>query len=818
MKQELFNESWQVSKKQGSFGLQVNVAPKMITLPYDPVIFTAPTADAIGDFKVGYFNCGSYEYIKKFDVPAEWSTKKVILQFDGVYRRSQVYVNSEYAGGWSNGYTQFFLELNKFLCYGEQNTIKVIVHTTDDERWYCGAGIYRDVNLLTSELIHITPNGVKIKTENCDKNEAIISVSTIIKNESAEAKKSVKVKSQILDADKNVVAEVTATVTTYSGESEVLHQRLYIASPKLWNVEAPNLYTYHTEVRNFEDTILDEADGTFGIRSLKLDVNNGLRINDESVLLRGACIHHDNGPAGAISTDALEERRVRLLKEGGFNAIRTAHNPASPALLRACDSLGLLVMEEAFDTWTLNKSDFDYASDFPMWWEKDLEAMINKSYNNPSVILYSIGNEIADTGNASGSAFGRKIANRVRELDSTRFITNGINGMVSCMELMMGMAAQAQQATPEGADAAGAGQSGEVNSMMNGFGDMMKQIVMIPLVGDATAESYSCLDLAGYNYADTRYEMDRMIYPNRVIVGTETFPADIDTNWKKVKELSHVVGDFSWTGWDYIGEAGIGHVRYKTDEVKDGIYGVYPSLTAMCGDISISGYRRPVSYYREIVFGLRKEPYIAVQRPEHYGETPIATPWCWSDSVSGWTWNGFEGKPIKIEVYSDADEVELLCNNISIGRAPVGESNRFKAIFDTVYTVGTLTAQAYRDGKAAESYSLFTAVGDVKVFAKPDKTDVNIDDIALVSITFCDEKGETFHNVTQKVSVTVTGEGELYALGTDDPKAFELFSDTTRTTFDGRALAVIRATAKGDIKVEVKSENGATHEVVLLAK
>lgn len=800
MKQISFNDNWIVSEKCGTFGMQENTQSRTVTLPYDVLISTQPTPDAPGGYKTGFYRSGTWEYKKNFSVPVEYVHKKVMLRFDGVYRRAMVYINGDYAGGRSSGYSQFFIDTGRFLKYGAENVIKVVVHTADDERWYSGAGIYRNVYMLTGDLVHIVPHGLKITTPDITEERAVVKTVVCVKNDSAAAKVTVRIEMEIRDRDQNIVAVGQAPLTVYQGETAALHQRLYVNTPLLWDVDTPNLYTCHTKVLREDDTLLDESVEYFGIRSLSLDTQNGLSINGKAVKLRGACIHHDNGPIGAASLYSAEARRVALLKESGFNAVRMSHNPSSPTLLEACDRLGMLVMDEAFDQWTLNKSDFDYANDFMKCWEEDLTAMVDKDYNHPSVILYSIGNEISDTGTPNGAVTGRRLAEKLRGLDDARFITNGINGMVAVMELLTSMYDNSQKQAAQGEK-----EGAEINSMMSSFGDAMKNIMTLEVVTKVTAESFACLDVAGYNYMDRRYETDREQFPNRIICGTETFSPDIDQNWRKVRDNAHVIGDFCWTGWDYLGEAGIGHVRYTPSHVAEGVYGTYPALTSMTGDISITGYRRPSSYYKQIVFGLRKEPFIAVQRPQHYNDTPITTPWCFSDSVSSWSWPGYEGKPIKVEVYSDADEVELLVNNTSIERQSVGESHRFKAVFDTAYQSGEIVAIAYDNGKARSRSSLRSANGDMQLMVIPEcgQLSVNSSELVYLPITLTDNNGNLFMNLDRKVRVEVEGTGELFGFGTDDPKAAECFADTERTTFDGRALAVIRPTGKGEIKVTV---------------
>ncbi|MER6816233.1 glycoside hydrolase family 2 TIM barrel-domain containing protein [Spirillospora sp. NPDC000708] len=253
---------------------------------------------------------------------------------------------------------------------------------------------------------------------------------------------------------------------------------------------------------------------------------------------------------------------------------------------------------------------------------RDIEAMVAKGVNHPSVISYSIGNEIPETGTPSGAALGRRIAEKVRSLDGTRYVTNGIDNLLAVLPDLARMSRSMQE--PEDAG---------INTLMADAGDMMNLVAASDLVTERTAESYSVLDIAGMNYSDSRYALDRDLFPNRITEGTETFPTRIDTNWSLVKRHGHVIGDFTWTSWDYLGESGIGRPRYRTSEPGSGILAPYPHLLAGGGDIDITGHRRPASYYREIVFGLRTAPYIAVQRPEHHGRTWDATPWAWSDAI-----------------------------------------------------------------------------------------------------------------------------------------------------------------------------------------
>lgn len=806
MQRQLFNNDWSVTEKTANFGMNNGEAIRKVTLPFDAMAACPRTPDATSGNKKAFYPNKTWEYTRTFYVPADWRHQHVCLQFEGVYRQAMVYINGDFAGQEPTGYSVFTIDADRFLRYDEDNEIKVVARTADDSRWYTGGGIYRDVWLLTSRLNHITPFGVKITTPEISKELAAVCVRTTLCNYSEAAKAALQVQTEILDAVGTVTACDTAPITVLRGKQAVLHQRLYIASPQLWDVDAPNLYTCKTRLIAGDGSIQDESIETFGVRSLTLNVVQGLCLNGRSIKLRGACIHHDNGPLGSTSVFRAEQRRVEILKEAGFNAIRMSHHPAGPALLRACDELGMLVMDEAFDMWTETKCNFDYAQDFPTWWERGVTAMVDKDYNHPSVILYSIGNEIQETGTPNGSLWGRKLAEKIRLLDMGRYIVNSINGMVSANLLNVMRLKMQENSKSAAANQVAEGVNAEINTMMNALGKAMKQVMAMDEVTRATAESFACVDIAGYNYMDSRYAMDKELFPNRIICGSETCAPDIDQNWQLVTDNSHVIGDFCWTGWDYIGEAGIGKVNYNPNP-KAMVYGDFPDLMSMTGDIDITGVRRPASFYREIVFGLRNAPYIAVQRPEHYGEKVRLSSWSWSDAVASWNWDGFEGKPIKVEVYSGADEVELLLNGMVIGRQTTGKTARYKALFDTVYQQGELVAVAYINGQESGRHTLHSASGPARLKAATDRETIRADgtDLAYIEIAVEDDAGVVLTSQNHRVMVEVDGPALLAGFGTGDPSPTEEFTAHTRTTYDGRALAVVRPVNPGTIFVTVST-------------
>ncbi|RXZ72526.1 glycoside hydrolase family 2 TIM barrel-domain containing protein [Agromyces albus] len=793
MSRTSFNQDWRVRPKVSQFAQLQGGADEgaPVTLPHDAILALPRSADAVSGGRAAYFPGGAFEYRKTFDVPEDWRGKRVSVEFQGVYRDAMVYVNGTFAGQRPSGYSPFTVALDPFLRYGEPNTIRVDARAHDDSRWYSGAGIYRDVTLIVTELVHL--GAVRISTPDIDAERAVVEVATAVTNESVDTQ-TVRIRTELRGPDGAVVARDSAPLTLRAGASGLARQRLYLAAPALWSVEAPNLHLAHTVLEDIVD-VLDETTTTFGIRSLQLDPTHGLRINGESVKIRGACIHSDNGPLGAATIARAEERRVELLKDAGFNAIRSSHNPLSRAMLDACDRLGMLVMDETFDTWTEGKSSFDYSLAFPEWWERDVEALVANDYNHPSVIFYSIGNEIFETGDALGSEWGRALAEKVRSLDNTRFVTNAVNPFVSVLSDVLGMM-QANVSAPA---------DGGVNAMMN-VADFMGQLSAAPMVTERTEASFSVLDVAGLNYGEARYELDREQFPNRVIVGTETYPPRIAHNWRLVRENSHVLGDFTWTGWDYLGEVGVGRIRYADAPLE--FEAPFPWLTAQVGDIDITGHRRPISHYREIVFGLRAQPYISVLRPENHGRQVIPGMWGWSDSIASWTWDVRSGTPIAVEVYSDADEIELLLNGRLVGRSAPGASKQFVAEFDLAYEPGELVAVGYRDGAEVGRSVLRSAEGPARLTAVADRAVLHADDTELsyITIELQDEEGTvaTARDVTIRVSVE--GPGVLQALASARPDTEERFDAPECTTFDGRALAIVRPTGAGQISVTVESD------------
>ena len=802
MTRSSFNDLWTVGPNVSVFSEITGGASSTepVTLPHDAMLALPRSADAAGGSSSGYFPGGAVTYRKTFLAPDEWRSRTVELEFHGVYRDAMVYLNGVLVGRRPSGYSPFRVRLDDALRYGEENRLRVDARAHRDSRWYSGLGIHRGVDLLDMPLTHLVPNGIRLATPDIDEARAVVEARTDVANDALRPA-TVQVRTRILDASGAVVATQTSPVTVRRGDSAEVFQRLYVPTPELWSVDAPVLHRVETELLDGDATV-DAAANPLGIRRLQLDPAGGLRINGETVKLRGTCLHHDNGVLGAVSVPDAELRRVRILKEAGFNAIRSAHTPAGPALLEACDLLGMLVIDEAFDMWTQGKQPFDYSLAFPDWWERDLESMVAKNINHPSVIAYSIGNEILDAGTPLGAAVGRDLATSMRRLDPTRFLTNGISAFVATLMDTVPMIQAELDGVPGGInDVEGAGKA------------LVERISRSQFVTDATAESHSVVDIVGHNYAEWRYEQEQDAYPHRVVVGTETNPKDIDVNWDLVTRLPHVIGDFTWTGWDYLGEAGLGRTSYSsTGEGWSGDR--YPALLSYCGDIDITGFRRPASFYREIVFGRRRTPYIAVHRPVAPDQEPSVLGWGWTDSLASWTWPCPQGTPMTVDVYSDADEVQLRLDGQPLGMLPCGPAHRFQASFTVPYAEGELEAVAIRSGVAAETWMLRSTGPVAALRATSDEGS----EYAFVEIELVDEAGLVVPTAEQRITVTVTGDAMLAGLGTARPVTEESYLASACTAFEGRALAVIRATGRGAATITISAEGIEPVDVSLPAR
>lgn len=788
-----------------------------VNLPHDAMILEVRDPECKNGVHTGFYPGNTYTYLKTFAVSEDMRNKELFLEFDGIFSNAMVYVNGALAAQRPYGYSQFDLRLNDHLIFGGENEIKVVADTSAemDSRWYTGGGICRDIKLYVGEPLHVDIHGLRVHTEFVEDGYAVVLVQVDISNAGRCAEMAWAC-IELKDACGNVLNSEKLRFTAYSHETVNLTARLGMDNPKLWSCETPSLYFCEVRITS-DDTEIDRAEARFGIRQLQLDVKHGLRINGIETKLRGTCIHHDNGIIGAVSLFAAERRRIRLLKEAGFNCIRSAHAPASPTLLDVCDELGMLVMDESFDTWTNPKRTHDYANVFLQWWERDIEAMVRKDYNHPCVILYSIGNEIDEAGTAHGAEWNRKIANAVRRLDSTRYITNGVNGMIAVMDKLEELIPDIIRQVNLGSGGSGEEGSNLLNNLVSlAGGETGDALYSHPMVGERTEAIFGGLDVAGMNYMTSRYESDHHAYPNRIILGTETFPADIVRLWDLTQRNAHVIGDMTWVGYDYLGEAGCGVFRY---DCRNSNFDVdWPARTAYVCDIDILGKRRPISYLRETVYGLRKEPYISVEKPYVYDKPVTKSPWMLYDDIASWTWPGYEGKPVVVRVFSASEKVELFINGKSLGIKPTGKDAGFTAEFVMEYIPGDLLAVGYTAGRKDGDMRLSTASDRISLSLEPEYTGMVADGESLcyVPIRLRDENGILNAFVEKEVTVKVSGEGTLAGFGSAEPEGTGNYYDHTWPTFEGSVMAVIRSTHRaGTIKLEANAEGLESKEIII---
>ncbi|MCF7972480.1 MAG: DUF4982 domain-containing protein, partial [Phycisphaerae bacterium] len=702
-----------------------DTAWRTLDVPHDWSIEDLDTPESIGPFSkespggasTGHVLGGMAWYRKHFILSEEDTGKQVALRFDGVYMDSEVWLNGRSLGQHPYGYTPFAFDLTPLLKpAGQTNVVAVRVRNLGkNSRWYSGSGIYRHVWLTVTDAVHIPLWGVFVTTPQASDTSASVHLAIDLANTGRQSVET-SISTTLVSPDGKSVATIT-TQQTIAAHTEIpLKQTVILPSPKLWSLETPHLYEAVTEVR-VRDTVMDRLVTPFGIRTIEFSAREGFKLNGQPVWLRGACVHHDNGPLGAAALDRAEVRRVEILKANGFNAIRTSHNPPSPAFLDACDRLGVLVIDEIFDHWKIAKNPQDYHRFFEAWWETDLTAMIHRDRNHPSVVLWSIGNEINERVEDEGLAITRQLCDAVQRLDPTRPTT----------ESLCEFWERKNRSWPD------------------------------------TARAFELLDVAGYNYQWKQYEPDHTLYPDRIMVGSESFPREALENWQQVEQHPYVIGDFVWTGMDYLGESAIGHASVD-NEPENGLL-PWPWYVAYCGDIDICGHKKPQSYYRDVVW--RQSPLeMAVHCPIPEGHTEIVSRWGWPDEVRHWTWPGQQGKAMQVHVYTRYPKVRLELNGRVMGTQSVSEDTKLTATFSVPYEPGTLRAVGMIDDQVVSSVTFQTTGQAVALRLTPDRSTIEAgrNDLAYVTVEIVDEHGSVVPHGISKVHFEITGPGELAAV------------------------------------------------------
>jgi beta-galactosidase len=682
----LFDAGWKFHRG-GAQGAEQpgfdDAAWRDVDLPHDWSIEDLPgTAspfdrDAIGQVSTGFTTGGTGWYRKTFSMPAAEQGKRVVLRFDGIYMNPEIWINGTSLGSHPYGYTSFWYDITDKLKVPGPNLVAVKVRNEgENSRWYSGSGIYRHVWLTTMDAVHVAQWGTGISTSDVTAGSARVTVRTKVQNQTRGAL-GVTLGTTLVAADGATAGSASDMQTIAADATVEFVQEITVRNPALWSTEKPALYRADSRVSTSGRPV-DAVATTFGIRSVTFDAAHGLRLNGTAMKLQGGCIHHDNGPLGAKAYDRAEERRVELLKASGFNAIRCAHNPPSPAFLDACDRLGMLVIDEAFDMWGEGKNAHDYHLFFDKAWRADLDAMVLRDRNHPSVIAWSIGNEIPGMDDPSTVQTARALASFVREADPGRPVLAAVNNLNPKKDPYM-----------------------------------------------------AALDIAGYNYGsggdhqkDAIFTTDHERVPSRIMVQTESYPLEAFRSWMDVLDHPWLLGDFVWTAFDYIGESSIGWRGYWQQQ------SFYPWTLAFTGDIDICGWKRPQSYYRDVLWKPNQISIFVKPPSPSFPENPNRESWSkwhWVDAVADWNWPGREGRPLQVSVYSSFGEAELFLNGRSLGRRRTDRSTEFKAAWDVPYAPGELRAVGYRGGKEGGTALLRTARDVAQIAVTPDRPRINAD-------------------------------------------------------------------------------------------
>jgi beta-galactosidase len=781
-----------------------DTAWRTVDLPHDWSIESPPAKDNPSGAGSGFFPNGIGWYRKTFTTPADWRARRVSVEFDGVYRFASVYLNGHKLGIHPYGYTSFAFDLTPDLNFTGPNVLAVRVDNSaqPNSRWYSGSGIYRHVRVVVTDPTHVAHWGVFVTTPTVSDDSATVAIQTKVANDSAKPAE-VTVETTLYDQAGKAVGATKSPLTIAPGKETEAPQTITVANPSLWSPATPTLYRAVSKISQ-GDKLIDQVETPFGIRSLSWAADRGLLLNGKSIKLTGGSVHHDNGPLGAAAFDRAEERRVELLKAAGMNAVRTAHNPPSPAFLDACDRLGLLVLDEPFDTWKADKVKFDYGHDFDEWWKRDITSMVLRDRNHPSIVIWGIGNEIPELEVEQGKVIGKELADQVRSLDNTRPLTLAFPGTTT---------------TPN------------------------------------AAAVFSQLDITGYNYnLIPSYAADHTQLPKRIMLTTESYPAKAFPLWQISHDNPYVLGDLTWTAMDYLGESGIGAWSYGTPEqaqiaqqmmagmvnsatidkmflgMANGVdvmaemskgnadpamksamavmFHGYPWHASDCGDLDLTGYRKPQSYYRDILWNGGDRVYATVRLPEPEGKKIIAVGWATYPTLPTWTWPGEGGKALQVEVYSGTEKVQLYLNDKLIGEQPTGRDQEFKATFTVPYTPGTLKAVGMRNGHAVAESVLTTVGNPAAMRITADRTTVQADgqDLSFLTIEAVDAAGHPQPFADQDVQFSITGPGIIAAVGNGDGQDGASYQGDRRKLFQGRALVVVRTSKQsGPITITAKA-------------
>lgn len=777
----LLDFGWKFLKGEGSeqcSGTEFDDSKwRTLDLPHDWSIEGAPKVDEPSGNDGGYRPTGKGWYRKTIALSHKDLDKRLSLYFEGVYMNAEVFINGKSLGTHPYGYSSFIHDITPYVKEGE-NTVAVSVDNSKQKncRWYTGSGIYRHVWLLATNDVHFKHWGTFITTPEVTENQANVSVATEVTNNS-ETDKQIEVCAVLFDSNGKEVGNSNKKVSIKSGSTIHVEQTIVVNNPSLWSPDTPTLYKAQLTLTE-KGNVTDCTTETFGIRTIGYSAQGGFTLNGKPLKLNGGCIHSDNGIMGAAAFDRAEVRKVELMKKAGFNAVRTSHNHPSEAFLYACDSIGLLVIDEAFDGWRTAKTTYDYSTLIDKYWQEDIAALVLRDRNHPSIFCWSVGNEVIERKEIQVVTTARKLSGLCRELDPTRPVTSALCAWDSDWEIY-----------------------------------------------DPLAEAF---EIVGYNYMIHKHQTDHERVPERIIFQTESYPREAFRNWAYSNDHAYIIGDFVWTSVDYLGESSIGRWYYQGEsEGEHYSRDQFPWNAAYCGDIDMTGLRKPISYYRDILWNVGRPMFMGVKEPNGYYGNIKETQWSVWPTFESWTWPGHEGKDIEVEIYSRSPKVRLYLNGKVVGEKPTTRNEEFKAIFKIPYQPGTLRAEAI-DNNGKTIANLNTGRNELKTAGEPyalrataDRKVINADgqDLSFITVEVVDKNGIVCPNSANELTFSVNGRGTLIAAGNADIKELDTTVDNKHKAWKGRALAVIRTSVKkGKTSFKVTSPGLKPASVIITSK
>lgn len=741
-----------------------------VDIPHDWSIDLPFTRNSNGGIAVGHKKGGIGWYKKRFTLTGQEADQIITLCFEGVYMESEIWINGRQVCYHPNGYTPFRCDITAY-CHppGIENELIVkVVNNGKNSRWYSGSGIYRHVWLMKTGKIHLDTWHTSVTTGKVSGDLALVSITADLFNDSGRDVQG-NLLFEIFDAAGREVKNGKEDFLSVHNKMITVHKEITVPDPQLWSPETPTLYKAKVKVQ-VADKMADSIEIFFGIRTITFSAETGFQLNGKTVKLKGGCIHHDNGLLGAAAIDRAEIRKVVLLKANGFNAVRCAHNPPSEAFLAACDSLGLLVIDEAFDQWQKPKNPNDYHRFFDVWGAVDMESIVRRDRNHPSIIMWSIGNEIQERADSSGMSIAVWFRDLIRALDTTRPVTAAVNA----------------------------------------FWDN-------PLLQwEASERVFQNLDVCGYNYMWWEYKNDHKLYPGRIIYGSESTAMERALNWDLVESYPFIIGDFVWTAMDYLGESGIGNTGYYAQNETDFPQFLdYPWFNGWCGDVDICGNSKPQALFRDVVWH-NSNIEMLVHAPVPKGKKEKVSYWGWPDEEAHWNWNGFEDTLLDVRVFTRYTVVRLYLNDHLLEEKEMTdpEEDQYTVSFKVPYRSGKLKATGLLEGKPVDSLVLETAGRVCAVRLRADRPVIRAsrNDLAYVSIELIDDHGKVVPDQDLKVTVRLKGNGKVFA-GNANPLDMNSFRSLSPVTFKGKALAIIQPLGNiaEKLTLEVSSpETGST--------